>query len=119
MDGCWSDSQTIAGELRLIPVVSDDATASKANGFCRFIESRPEPVESLPAESPAAERGKERAFDNLKYGHLCHGGIPDAPTLAATTEAHRQTFNGIPTAPSDRRATTTDLSLQARPGRRH
>jgi transposase InsO family protein len=84
------------GELRPIAVVSDNGPAFKADGFARFIDSRPELIHiRTRRKSPQQNGVRERAFGSLKYEHLYRFEIPDGPTLAAETEAYRQTFNWI------------------------
>jgi transposase InsO family protein len=86
----------VTGELRPIAVVSDNGPAFKATGFERFIDSRPELIHiRTRRKSPQQNGVRERAFGSLKYEHLYRLDIPDGPTLAAETEAYRQTFNWI------------------------
>jgi putative transposase len=84
------------GELRPIALISDNGPAFKANGFARYIDSRPELIHiRTRRKSPQQNGVRERAFGSLKYEHLYRHDIPDGPTLADEVEAYRHIFNTI------------------------
>ena len=83
-------------EIRPIALITDNGPAFKADGFARFIDSRPELIHiRTRCKSPQQDGVRERAFGSLRYEHLYRLGIPDGPTLAVEVEAYRQTFNWI------------------------
>lgn len=84
------------GEVRPIALVTDNGPAFKANGFARFIDSRPELIHIRTRRKTPQQNGvRERAFGSLKYERLNRVDIPDGPTLAAEAEDYRHIFNWI------------------------
>jgi transposase InsO family protein len=84
------------GVVSPICLVTDNGPCFKANGFARFITSRPELIHiRTRIKSPGQNGVRERGFQSLKYQQLYRTDIDDGDKLAAEAERHRQIFNEI------------------------